>query len=131
MTRAFRFISALGAVFFAVVGLSACGGIPGNAVVQVGGTPDHEGHLPALDGGRRGRLEHCTTGTSKTVVPEPPEYTACIAHLQASALGTRQRPTRRAELKTECEQQYKSLLQEVLGFLISSEWVLGEAPAWA
>ena len=40
----------------------------------------------------------------------------------------RARPSRpRAQLKSECEQQYKSLQQEVLGFLISSSWVLGEA----
>ncbi len=32
-----------------------------------------------------------------------------------------------AALKSQCEQQYKSLQQEVLGFLISSNWVLGEA----
>jgi foldase protein PrsA len=32
-----------------------------------------------------------------------------------------------AELKKQCEQQYKQLQQEVLGFLISSSWVLGEA----
>ena len=36
------------------------------------------------------------------------------------------KPTQ-AELKSECEQQYTSLKQEVLGFLISSEWVIGEA----
>ncbi len=32
-----------------------------------------------------------------------------------------------AELKKQCETQYKSLQQEVLGFLTSSAWVLGEA----
>ena len=34
-----RPLTALGAVLFALVGLSACGGVPGNAVVQVDGTP--------------------------------------------------------------------------------------------
>ncbi len=61
-------------------------------------------------------------------MPEPPAYTACIAHLEATAAKPAKgqaKPTP-AVLKSECEQQYKSLQQEVLGFLISSEWVLGE-----
>jgi foldase protein PrsA len=66
---------------------------------------------------------------AKPVIPEPPKYTACIAHLEATqpkpAKGT-PAPSP-AQLKTQCEQQYKTLLPEVLGFLISSQWVLGEA----
>jgi foldase protein PrsA len=128
VSKHFRFISALGAVFFAVLGLAACGGgIPGNAVVQVGGTPI-----------TKATFEHwisvaasSTAGTTgaKPVVPDPPNYTACIAHLEATApkpTKGQSKPTA-AELKSECEQQYKSLQQEVLGFLISSSWVLGEA----
>ena len=131
MSKTLRFISALGAVLFALVGLSACGGgIPGNAVVQVGGNADHEDRVRTLDVGRGG-LERDDAGTTaKPVVPEPPNYTACIAHLRSDRAETGQRPEQRrptAQLKTQCEQQYKSLQQEVLGFLISSQWVLGEA----
>ena len=68
--------------------------------------------------------------TDKPVIPEPPNYTACIAHLEEdraeAAPKARSAPTT-AELKTQCEQQYKSLQSEVLGFLISSQWVLREA----
>ena len=63
------------------------------------------------------------------MIPVPPEYKACIAHLAATApkpAKGQSAPTT-AALKKECEQQYKSLQQEVLGFLISSQWVLGEA----
>ena len=129
MSKPLRYISALGAVFFALVGLSACGGgIPGNAVVKVGGnsitktTFDHWISVAASSSATT------TTTPSKPVVPEPPAYTACIAHLEATAAKPAKgqaKPTA-AELKSECEQQYKSLQQEVLGFLISSEWVLGE-----
>jgi foldase protein PrsA len=129
VSKSLRYISALGAVFFALVGLSACGGgIPGNAVVQVGGnsitktTYDHWISVAAASSAT-------TTGTvAKPVVPEPPAYTACIAHLEATAAKPAKgqaKPTA-TQLKSECEQQYKSLQQEVLGFLISSEWVLGE-----
>jgi foldase protein PrsA len=131
VSKPLRYISALGAVFFAIVGLAACGGgIPGNAVVQVGGnsitkaTFDHWMSVASASS--------ATTPTGgvapKPVVPEPPSYTACIAHLEATSakpLKGQAKPTA-AQLKSECEQQYKSLQQEVLGFLISSEWVLGE-----
>ena len=128
MSRAFRFISALGAVFFAVAGLSACGGIPGNAVVQVNG---HSITKATFDHwmGVASASASSTAAGSKPAVPEPPSYTACIAHLQAIAakpVKGQAAPTR-AQLKSQCEQQYKVLQQEVLGFLISAEWVIGEA----
>ncbi len=126
MTKTFRFLSALGAVLFALVGLSACGGIPGNAVVQVGGTSITK---TAFDHWMAVASASSSTGTTeKPVVPEPPSYTACIAHLAATAAkpAKGQSAPTTAQLKSECEQQYKSLQTEVLGFLISSDWVLGE-----
>jgi foldase protein PrsA len=127
VSKAFRIISALGAVFFVIAGLSACGGIPGNAVVQVGGSsitkPTFEHWLAVAS------ASSSATPGAKPVLPIPPEYTACIAHLRAIApkpAKGQSAPTT-AQLKSQCEQQYKSLQQEVLGFLISSEWVIGEA----
>lgn len=127
MFRGKRFIAALGAVLFAVIGLAACGGIPGDAVVQIGGgstitkaTFDHWMGVAAASGGETGE---------KAVVPEPPDYTACIAHLKATQPkpSKGQKAPTSSALKSECATQYKSLQQEVLGFLISSSWVLGEA----
>ena len=90
--RALRFIAALGAVLFAVVGLAACGGgIPGNAVVQVDGTPITKA---TFNTGWASAASSCAAATAaaKPVVPEPPDYTACIAHLKATARETGQRP---------------------------------------
>ncbi|HEY2536579.1 MAG TPA: peptidyl-prolyl cis-trans isomerase [Solirubrobacteraceae bacterium] len=133
MFKNFRFISALGAVFFAVLGLAACGssGIPGNAVVQVGGNPITKAtyeHWLSVAAASSSTAAPGQTAP-KPVVPDPPNYTACIAHLEATApkpAKGQSKPTP-AALKSQCEQQYKSLQQEVLGFLISSAWVLGEA----
>jgi foldase protein PrsA len=130
MSRTLRFIPALGAVLFALVGLAACGGIPGNAVVQVGGMPvtkDAFNHWMAI----AATASSATAGAAaaKPVLPEPPDYKACIAHLQAvtPAPAKGQTAPTAAQLKSQCEQQYKQLQQQVLGFLISSDWVLGEA----
>jgi foldase protein PrsA len=129
VTKSLRLLSALGAVLFALVGLSACGssGIPGDAVVKVGSssitkaTFDHWMEVAASTSE--------TASTSKPVLPEPPAYTACIAHLAATAAKPakgQSAPTTK-ELKSECEQQYKSLQQQVLGVLIQADWIIGEA----
>jgi foldase protein PrsA len=124
--RAFRIIAALGAVLFALVGLSACGGIPGDAVVSVDGksiTKDTFTHWMNV-----AAASSAVSAGSKPVVPDPPKYTACIARTKAQSKPAKgQKAPTEAALKSQCEQQYKSLQQEVLGFLISSSWVLGEA----
>ena len=128
MSKAFRIIPALGAVLFALVGLSACGGgIPGDSVVAVDGkgitktTFNHWMGVASASGA-------AAPGVAKPAPPVPPSYTACIASAKAAAKPAKgQKPPTEAQLKSQCEQQYKSLQQEVLRFLVSSEWVLGEA----
>jgi len=127
MSKTIRLTAALGAVLFVTVGLVACGGgLPGNSVVAIDGSQNvtneaykHWLGVAAAAGGQGG----------KTVVPDPPNYTNCIAHLKATSAkpAKGQKAPTEAELKKQCETQYKSLQQEVLGFLISSSWVLGEA----
>ena len=128
MSKTLRIIPALGAILIALVALSACGeSVPSDAVVQVGGTPltktafDHWMGVASASTSNVG-------STAKTPIPVPPEYKECIAHLQASAPkpAKGEAPPTQAKLKSECESQYKELQQEVLGFLISSQWVLGE-----
>jgi foldase protein PrsA len=130
VSKAFRFIPALGAVLFALVGVSACGGIPGDAVVQVDGKPvtkvsfNHWMGVASVSSAG-------AASPSRPPVPEPPNYTACVAHLAATAPkpAKGQSPPTTAQLKNQCAQQYKALQQEVLSFLISSQWVIGEAGA--
>jgi foldase protein PrsA len=126
VTKAARFIPALGAVLFALVGLSACGGgVPSNAVLQVDGTPISKATFLHWMGVAAAATATTEGTASKPVLPEPPHYTACIAHLEATQ--PKSAKTTPAQLKSQCEQQFKTLQQEVLGFLISSQWVLGEA----
>jgi foldase protein PrsA len=131
VSKVLRFIPALGAVLFAVIGLAACGGgVPGNAVVAVGGTPITKttfAHWMSVAASSTA----AASPAGKPPVPEPPKYTACIAHLQANQPKPAKGVTvpGPAQFKSECETQYKSLLSEVLGFLISSQWVIGEGGA--
>jgi foldase protein PrsA len=126
-----RSVSALGAVFFAAVGISACGGgIPGDAVVQVHGTPitkatyDHWVKIAASSS------QASPTGPKPDVViPDPPKFNACIAHLRATQpkLAKGQTAPTEAQLKAECEQQYKTYKNSALTFLIQSSWIIGQA----
>jgi foldase protein PrsA len=128
-----RCAAALGAVFFAVGGLAACGssGIPSDAVVQVNGQPITKATLDHWVGVAAAASSASAAGqkAAKPVVPDPPSYTNCIAHLKEvepkPAKG--QQPKTEAELKAECEQQYTALKQQALSYLIGVEWVFGQA----
>jgi len=124
--RVLRITAALGAVLFALVGLSACGGLAGDAVVSVDGnsiTKDTFNHWMGV-----ASASSAQTTAGKPSIPVPPNYTACIAAAKAAAKPAKgQTAPTEAALKSQCAQQYKTLQQEVLGFLISSNWVLGEA----
>ncbi|HXQ00348.1 MAG TPA: peptidyl-prolyl cis-trans isomerase [Solirubrobacteraceae bacterium] len=127
-------IAALGAVLITGVTLTACGGggVPGNAVASVNGTPVTVAtfnHWMTVAANASSASTTGTTTAAKAVVPDPPNYTTCIAHLEATApkpAKGQSKPTA-AQLKSQCEQQYQSLKQTTLGFLISANWLLGEA----
>ncbi len=132
MSKPTRWIAALGAVFCVAGGLTACGsGLSSDAVVQVNGQAITKATFSHWLGVAASATAAAAPGQKvpKPVVPDPPSYTNCIAHLKAieptPAKG--QKPKTEAELKTECEQQYKALQQTTLGFLISADWVIGQA----
>ncbi len=133
MFKPIRFIVALSAIFFAAVGFAACGsgGIPSDAVVQVNGQPVTKATFEHWMGVAASASAAAAPGQKapKVVVPDPPSYTNCVAHLKEiepkPAKG--QKPKTEAALKSQCEQQYKALQQTTLGFLISADWVIGQA----
>jgi foldase protein PrsA len=132
LRRPVRTIAALGAVFFSAGCLAACGGgIPSDAVVQVNGSPIAKSTVQHWITVASASSAASTGTASKPVVPEPPAYTACIAHLKAIEPKPAKGQTAKteAQLKTECEEQYKAAQQQVLGFLIAVDWIFAEAEA--
>ena len=126
---------ALGAFFVVVsIALAACGGsddnVPGNAVAKVGENLittekfDHWMQVAAISsqGGAAGP-------TGEVKVPDAPEFTQCIADKEKNAPApAKGQPKPTADtFKTQCQQEYDGLKQQVLQFLISSEWIQGEA----
>lgn len=130
MCKPITSLLALAAVISLCVGLSACGGgIPSGAVVNIGGTPITNATFNHWMTIAASSSSPSTTGTpAKPVIPIPPKYTACIAHLQSTEKPAKgQKPKTAAALKSQCEQQFTEFKQQVLGYLITSQWVLGEA----
>jgi foldase protein PrsA len=111
------------------VSLGACGsGLPGNAVVQIGDATISTAALNhwltvANDSSQT------QTGAKAPPLPLPPNFTACVKAQQASAGNTAasQSASQVAAFKATCQQNYDTLVSEVLNFLIPELWIQGEA----
>jgi hypothetical protein len=121
--------SALLAPALAGVCLAGCGGIPAGAVAQVDGHPiataTFEHWLRIAASGSAG------ASGGRVVLPRPPRYSACVADLAASEPrpAKHEKPPSRAQLRSQCAQRYRSLRNAALGYLISADWLIGEASA--
>jgi foldase protein PrsA len=125
MTRYLR-VLALGAFFVPAAILAGCGdgGIPGNAVAEVDGTAiektdfEHWLNIAAKSSGQPG-----------AAVPKPPQFTECIAQAKKTAAKPAKGQPKQtdADFKKQCQQQYDQLRDQVLGLLISFEWIEREA----
>jgi foldase protein PrsA len=111
----------------AVVGVSGCGGgLPANVAVQVAGTPitkaavDHWMSVSAS-------LAPPVPGLSPREVPDPPVYRACIASLARAANRAYSQSTRIHAYLSQCASRYAALKRQALEFLISTQWIVGEA----
>lgn len=138
MTRATsRSLAATAAVLLSATVLTACGdAVPGNAVVKVGDTSitrtefDRWLKIAAISTQGQTDPEAAAAGKQPAVqLPQPPDFAACVAKKAKEAPKPAQgqpKPTT-AQFKTQCEQEYEGLRDQVLTFLISSEWIQGEA----
>ena len=125
--RLLRTTMALCAFFVPAAIVAGCGdegGIPGNAVAEVDGTPierteyDHWLNVAAK-----------SSGAPNATVPKPPEFTECVAQAKKTQAKPAEGQPKLTDqqLKDQCKQQYEQLRDQVLGLLISFEWIEREA----
>ncbi len=110
--------------------LSACGGdVPGNSVAKVGdqsikkATFDHWMQIAAVS--QAGQANPNSTSTPKAQIPDAPDFTKCVANKKATAAAPAKgqpEPTE-AQLKGQCKQEYSTLRDQVLEFLIRGNWI--------
>jgi foldase protein PrsA len=127
VTRISRLLPALGAFFVAAFALAACGdSVPGNAVARV---DDSSITRAAFDRwfGVAASSNPATAGGKASY--DPPTYAKCVANKRKTAPkpAKGQPATTDAQYKTQCEQEYKGLRDQVLQFLILEKWISGEA----
>ena len=115
-----------GAALTLTIGIAACGGPSGSSVVSIGGDEinkkTYEHLLPIAASQSNG-------GTGKVVLPDPPNYTKCIANLKKTApkpAKGQPRPSE-ASFKAQCKTQDETLKQQIMQYLIRSAWIQGEA----
>jgi foldase protein PrsA len=135
MKLAPRFL-ALGAFFVVAIALAACGGssIPGNSVAKVGDTSitktdfNHWLKIAAISSQGQSNPD-VASGKAQAEIPDPPDYKACVANKAKTApkpAKGQPAPTT-AQFKQQCQTEYNGLRDQVLQFLISAQWIVGEA----
>jgi foldase protein PrsA len=124
-----RLISLLAAAAVLPVAIAGCGNdVPSGAVAKVDDAvikkEDFDHWLQAAAQGQQP-----PGAGGEVVIPDPPDFTECIAAKQKQpAPPGSQKPTD-AQLKDQCQQEFDALKQQVMQFLISAEWIQQEADA--
>lgn len=123
-----RLIASVSLAGICAVAASGCGGddVPSDAVARVGDTVitkqqfDHWYASAAKGQAQQG---------GPAVAPDPPSYTKCVAALkEAQPKPAKGQPAPKdSDLKKQCKQSYDQLKQQVMQFLIQSQWVQQEA----
>jgi foldase protein PrsA len=107
----------------AVIGCGGSDSVPSGSVATVG---DEEITQEEFDKWLKTAVSGQAQG-AETVVPDPPEFTKCVAAKKDAPLPKGQKQQSDAALKKQCEQEYDTLKREVMLFLIQAEWVEQEA----
>jgi foldase protein PrsA len=128
LPRGARIIVALLALLALVAVVAGCGGgVPADSVARVGGSSIKKASFEHWLGVASASAQQ--GGAGPAAVPDPPTYQKCIA-AQRKALPTPakgQPKVTDAQLKSQCEQQYSMLRDQVVQFLISAQWIEGQA----
>ena len=117
-------VLALGAFFVPAAILAGCGGVPGNAVAEVDGTAiEKQDFEHWLNVGAK------ASGQPDAKVPVPPDFTECIAAAKKAAAKPAEGQPKQtdADYKAQCKQQYDQLREQMMGLLISFQWIEREA----
>lgn len=136
MPRHLRIALALCAFFALALTLAACGGggVPSGDVVKVGDTGiktstyDHWLQIAAISSQAQTSPPQGNKAP-KADIPDAPNFTHCIAEKKATAPAPAKGqplPTD-AQFKAQCQQEYDGLKNQVMSFLIRSQWLEGEA----
>ena len=125
MTRAFtKLLLPLAALIVGALAIAGCGNdVPAGAVAKVGdSTITQDTFDKWLSTAARGQAQG-----GAAAVPDPPEFSKCVAAKAKVPVPKDQKKPTDAALKKQCKSEYDALKREVMQFLIQAEWVQQEA----
>jgi foldase protein PrsA len=125
MTRAFtKLLLPLAALAVGVAVFAGCGNdVPAGAVAKVGDATITQDEFDKwLNTAAKGNAQGGTAA-----VPDPPDYTKCVAAKSKTPVPKGQKQPSEDALKKQCKTEYDALKREVMQFLIQAEWVQQEA----
>jgi foldase protein PrsA len=125
MTHAFKkSFLALAAAALGAAAFAGCGNdVPAGAVAKVGDSTITQDEFDKwLATAAKGNAQGATAA-----VPDPPDYTKCVAAKSKTPVPKGQKKPSNDALKKQCKSEYDSLKKEVMQFLIQAEWVQQEA----
>jgi foldase protein PrsA len=125
MTHAsIKTLCALAVAGLGAAAIAGCGNdVPPNAVAKVSDSVITQEEFDKW-------LKTAATGQAQggqAAVPDPPEFTRCVAAKKKQPLPEGQKRSSDSQLTKQCEQEYDTLKREVMQFLIQAEWVQQEA----
>jgi len=130
VARPRRLLTVLAATLLLVVLIAGCGGtsVPSDAVAVVDGAPISKASFNHWMQIAENSLQSTAIG-GHPPVPVPPDFTACVAfHKTSDPQPAKGQPAPTpAALKTECQQAFQSGLSQTMPFLITADWLQGEA----
>ena len=125
MTRAFtKLLLPLAALVVGVAVFAGCGNdVPAGAVAKVGDATITQDEFDKwLNTAAKGNAQG-----GAAAVPDPPDYTKCVAAKSKTPVPKGQKQPSEDALKKQCKTEYDALKREVMQFLIQAEWVQQEA----
>jgi foldase protein PrsA len=119
-------VLALGAFFVPAAILAGCGenNLPGNAVAEVDGTA-----IQKQDFEHWMNVAVKSSAQGDNAELKPPAFTECIAQAKKAAAKPAEGQPKQtdADFKKQCQAQYDQLRQQIVGLLISFQWIEREA----
>ena len=108
--------------------LSGCGNdVPSNGVAKIGDTVIKKSDFNHWFNAAAKQQAQASGGAGAAVVPDPPNFTKCVAARTAQKTPKGVPKPTAASAKTQCKQEYDGLKQQTMQFLISSQWLIQEA----
>jgi len=109
---------ALPAALFALAG---CGNdVPPNGIAKVGDTTITKESFNHW-------LGAAAKGQQQSSAPDPPDFKKCVATKQKQPAPQGSTKPTAGQVKKQCKQEYDAIKQQVVQFLVSSEWIQQEA----